>query len=780
MKSKRYIIASFLLVALRAAACGPGPFVLPDDCDLYRLMPYYAELREPADGRVEANCRAWMAAVPGVTQEAVRQAVYDFSLLDWQRVLRGDDRGNVFCRKLLLTRDVDAIRLLVWSKYYEQWSAAMRSPWYYGAGLDDGGLDIDRIARLAASHRGRYADRYVLLAMKCLYRSGRSEECVALWKEAAEVMRGSHLRDQAEGYYAACLNRMGRKKEAVEVYARLGDAASLQLLQDDKAAVFEQVMRSRPNSPFFPIALQRVLFVVENYSVDNRFTCYDLDKKQLQRLLKLATSAGSDPRVKNQAMWRYTAACLLDHEGRQREALKMLDGAETQDEFLSNAIRILGIYLHARLDAIDDGYEQRLFADLQWMDSRMQQEWDALDSTTRYRFAHFCGFGHNYDIYRTIYSYDALRRIVLSSGGLADRFAQAGRTTRAIQLANMAENRFFQISNNPAIELYRSGSQGKTVYYSWTRDDESTSYNGYGHSIVDTDTSLMEYYTVGEDLFNSHDFSNRLFVHIDRMDADVLEDYWKSMEAPLGGMAGWLNERGYTGTNYWCDIIGTHLLRELRFAEAAEWLAKVDPAYQQCLNTRDWMNYDPFSYEKELLKRFTMPFTHEVYVIGAANYKLNYARRMAKLERKAQEAANPDDRADALLTLSIALRNAFSERCWPLVAYGYTSYSGFEDDSKNYPTQWEGWYNYQTPFEDPYYLVGDMASSAVAPYAVRAEQRAAEWRKEAFATYRDRDRIAQAYRRTSQFAYLMHHYADTPTGQEVARRCDEWKDYIKQ
>lgn len=106
MKSKRYIIASFLLVALRAAACGPGPFVLPDDCDLYRLMPYYAELREPADGRVEANCRAWMAAVPGVSEEAVRQAVYDFSLLDWQRVLRGDDRGNAFCRKLLLTREL--------------------------------------------------------------------------------------------------------------------------------------------------------------------------------------------------------------------------------------------------------------------------------------------------------------------------------------------------------------------------------------------------------------------------------------------------------------------------------------------------------------------------------------------------------------------------------------------------------------------------------------------------------------------------------------------------
>lgn len=779
MKSKRYIIASFLLVALRAAACGPGPFVLPDDCDLYRLMPYYAELREPADGRVEANCRAWMAAVPGVSEEAVRQAVYDFSLLDWQRVLRGDDRGNAFCRKLLLTRDVDAIRLLVWSKYYEQWSAAMRSPWYYGAGLDDGGLDIDRIARLAASHRGRYADRYVLLAMKCLYRSGRSEECVALWKEAAEVMRGSHLRDQAEGYYAACLNRMGRKKEAVEVYARLGDAASLQLLQDDKAAVFEQVMRSRPNSPFFPIALQRVLFVVENYSVDNRFTCYDLDKKQLQRLLKLATSAGSDPRVKNQAMWRYAAACLFDHEGRRSEALSQLDGLTAEDDFLDASIRILRIYLHARLDAIDDGYEQRLFADLQWMDNLMQQEWVALDSVERYRLAHSNGFGYNFDIYRTLYSYDALRRIVLSSGGLADRFVKAGRTVRAIQLANMADNRFFQITDNQTIKFARS--RRASLYAGNVRDDENRTYNGYGFSVYDTDTTHMdEYWTLMEDMFNSHDFSNSLFVHIDRMGADVLADYWNNVETRRDGMDRWLNERGYIDSNYWRDIVGTHLLREVRFEEADRWLAKVSPAYQLCLNTRVWMNYNPFSYEKELLKRFTMPFTHEVYVIGAANYKLNYARRMAKLERKSQEAASPDDRADALLTLSIGLRNAFSERCWPLVAYGYTSYGGFVDDTKYYPFErWDG-SQCLSPFEDQYCLAGDMASSAVAPWAVRAERRAAEWRKEAFATYRDRDRIAQAYRRTSQFAYLMHHYADTPTGQEVARRCDEWKDYIKQ
>ncbi len=766
MRLKRFIAASALLFcALRAVACGPGPFILPDDCDLYRILPYYAELREPDYGRIEANCRAWMKAVPGVSEEAVRQAIYDFSLAEWQQVQKGDDCSNAFCRKLIETKDTDAVRLLVWSKYYEQWSEQMRSPWYYGCGMDDGGLDIDSITNTASTYKGRYADRYLLLAVKCLYRSGRNEDCEALWKKRHGVMKDSHLHEQAEGYLAACLYRMGRTKEAIDIYARVGDAASLQLIQDDKVAVFEQVMRSHPNSPFFPIALQRVLFVIENYTVDDRFIAYNLDDRQLRRLLTLATRAGRDPRVKNQAMWRYTAACLLDHMGRKREALNRLSGVMAKDEFLDASIRLLRIYLHSQLDRINDRYEQQLFADLQWIDSRMQDEWAALDSAERYRLSHFDGFGYNWDVYRTIYSYDILRRIVLCGGGLTDRFIRAGRTTRAIQLANMADNRFFQISKNVVIDVYRSGNG--TLYYSWNRGDEFNDYKGWGFDILDVDSTHLESYTSCERSFNSHDFSNRLFARVDRMSADILAKYWANVEEHPNYIDSWLNERGYIATNYWCDIIGTHLLREMRFEEAYRWFTQVDPKYQQCLNTEPWMYYDPFSFKKDTLK-------------CNDNYKVLCAKRMMELERQASEADCPNDRADAMLSLSIALRNAFSERSWPLIAYGYSSFIGFRDDSKDYPTHWDDWTNYQTPYEDPFYLPGDMASSAVASYALKAEKRAVELRKKAFGTYSDPERKARALRRVDEFTYLMHHYADTPTGQDVARHCDKWKDYLIQ
>ena len=768
MRLKRFIAVSTLLLlcALRAVACGPCPIVLPADYDLYRLLPYYAELKEPADGRMQTNCRLWMEAVPGTKYDEVRQAIYEFNLADWQRVERGEDCGNAFCRKLIANKDNDAVRLLVWSKYYEQWSEQMRSPWYYGCGMDDGGLDIDKIVAVASQAKGRYADRYLLLAMKCLYRSGRNEDCEALWKKRQSVLKKGFLRDQAEGYLAACLNRMGRKQEAVDIYSRLGDAASLQLIQDDKVAVFEQVMRYRPNSPFFPMALQRVLFVVENYTVDNRFSSYTLDSLQLRRLLDVASRAGKDPRVKNQPMWRYAAACLLDHMGRQREALAMVEGLTSTDDFLNASIRTLRIYLHSCLDAIDARYEQRLFADLQWLDSRMKVEWEGLDSTSRYIMLHI---GDYDNCFRTVYANDALRRIVLRKGGLADRFAAAGRTNRALQLANMADNRFFQLTGNSVLKAFRTPGP-LSVEYDWI-DDETRSYDGYGPTVV---RAVLRTKLDFSDItwlpwnfryqfypgYNMHDFSNRLFLRVDLMNADKLAGYWQQVLKPSDKMGQWLNERGYVEKDYWYDIIGTHLLRELRYEEAYRWLAKVSPQYQQCLNTDEYMRFDPFEYG-------------EVETGRVDNYKVNSAKRLADLQRQSREAASPDDRADALLTLSIALSNmfnlneSFTGRCWPLVSYGFDYFDG----------QLSDWYGDEDPRDNRYLQPYMAADDAVMPYARQAKKEAQRLRKEAFRTYADPERKAQALRRVYEYTYLMQHLANTPTGQDIARHCDKWKDY---
>lgn len=780
------LCALFLMASLRAAACGPGPLVAPDDFDLYRILPYYAELQEPDDGRREANCLAWQRAVGGkVPLEAIRQALYDLSLRDWLRVQHGDACGNAFCKKLIATRDSAAVQLLVWSKYYEVWSEQMRSPWYYGCGLDDCSFNLDsvldgckrRIAQPSALSPHAYPDRYLLLAMKCLFRSGRNAECISLWQQYRPLVKSSHLRSQAEGYLAACLLREGRRQEALNLYSRLGDAASLFLLLDDRVEVFERLLRHQPNSPFFPIALQRVLFVAENYVTGNQMTQFQLDSLQLRRLAVVARRAASDPRVHNHALWRYFAACLYDHFGDHRQALLLLQNLGSKDDFLNTSIRILRLHLHARLDSISDAYEQRLLHELKWLDARMQREWASADDETRFRLSHIDGFGYNYTVFRTLYSYDALRRIILSEGGLYDRFRLAGRTVRALQLANMADNRFLQITANPIVALCRGGESEQKLYC--TDLEEAPTYNAFysWFPVYLTDTTglsnsfflRIEHYNPlrdfdGEDnrrgnYFNAHDFSNILFIRVDRLKADTLAAYWRRVEKPRDAMDRWLNVRGYTDADYWCDIIGTHCLREMRFAEAYDWLRQVGDNYGDRLNTTPWMQYDPLEYDAVAIRP-----------ADRRGYKLRFAMAMGHQETYMKEKTDPNDRADAMLQLSIGLRNAFGYRAWPLVAYGYSGFYIWEEERPYY----------NDPLHDgSYYSPYMLADDAAAPCADAAEKRAADLRRQAFATYNDPERKALALRRVCEFTYLMHHYADTPTGQDIARHCDRWKDYRK-
>ncbi len=757
MRLKSFITVSFLLLAMRAVACGPGPLVTPDDCDIYRLMPYYAELKEPDYGRRDANCQAWLKTVGGkVPVAAIRSAIYDLNLRDWLRVQQGDDRGNAFCRHLLAVGDSDAIRLLVWSKYYEQWSEEMRSPWYYGCGMDDCSFDIDSVISASTHYletkKQKYVDRYLLLAMKCLYRSGRNDECVALWNKYRNVMRNSHLREQTEGYLAACLNRIGRKREAIDIYSRLGDATSLFLLVDDRVEVFERVLRNKPNSPFFPIALQRVLFVVENYVTSNEMTRFALDSLQLRRLAAIAVRAGSDNRIADKAMWRYAAACLYDHLGEPRRALPLVEKLSSGDDFLNTSIHVLRMRLHAETDPIDDAFERRLMSELRWLDARMQHEWAAADSATRFRLSHIDGFGYNYEVFRTIYANDALRRIVLASDGLYDRFRRAGRTIRALQLANMADNRFLQVSANPIVAVFRMGADGQKLYHASV--DSVPTYNYDWFPIMLTDSVDNGCYGQ-EERFNAHDYSNVLFIYADRLGADALAAYFQRVEKPVDDMDRWLNERSYTDADYWCDIVGTHMLREMRFDEAYDWLRRVDEKYVDRLNTSVWMLYDPMEYDEVALAP-----------ADRAGYKLRFAMVMGHQEAYMTEKPDPNDRADAMLQLSIGLRNAFSYRAWPLVSYGGGYFYVWDEDLAYYDHPLHYYYR-------PYML----ADVAAAPYAEPAEHRASELRKKAFATYTDPERKARALRRVYEYTYLMQHYADTPTGQDIARRCDRWKDY---
>ena len=240
-------------------------------------------------------------------------------------------------------------------------------------------------------------------------------ECVRLWEKQGNLLTQSPLRNEMENYVAGSYLRLGQREKAMEIYTRLGDIPSLvYVLQRDKAMeiytrqgdipslvyvlrnaerVCEQIYDQNPNNAYFPSTLQKFLYDLENYDLSAAYDQYELylDSAGRHRLLSLCSRAMADSRVKNKAMWHYTAAAIHDHYNRPHQALRCLEGAEKgcQDTFLCRSIRLFRCYLHARLDPVDDRYEQCLLGELRWIDTELQKEFAALDPNVRYGLQHF-------------------------------------------------------------------------------------------------------------------------------------------------------------------------------------------------------------------------------------------------------------------------------------------------------------------------------------------------------------------------------------------------------
>ena len=94
--------------------------------------------------------------------------------------------------------------------------------------------------------------------------------------------------------------------------------------------------------------------------------------------------------------------------------------------------------------------------------------------------------------------------------------------------------------------------------------------------------------------------------------------------------------------------------------EAEQWLALVPVSFTQQLNT--YMYRDPFS----LTDR---PYGPVVY---AADFKYEFAREMASLERSIASTTDPDRKALLLLKFATGMKSSITQ-CWALTFYGKTS-----------------------------------------------------------------------------------------------------------
>ena len=641
MKSLRYLCISLILLTItnEAIACW-GPWYTPKGYYMYRVynnlpdQTINIEKQNPNEGK---NCEEWQKLTSEtIPLEDIYQVVYKMDLESFEALYdnRGGSHENKFV-EWITKKDTAILDFLLLAKTNEYIRLKRNSRWYYPSMKIGARMTLEEIADSAISIKdSRLRDRYLLQGVRALFSLSKYERCIELWENEISHWSDENLmRQLIQPYIAGAEFHIKRSEKAVEYFAQLGDIQSMLFClgrSGEKLSIIdalEFVCEYAPNSGFIEETLQKYIREIE--PLGEFYWEDELEKTpELDKLYNLCLKMARCGRSNNPAMWYYTAAFLEDLYGNTGSASRLLSLAEKSksSDYIKESIKIFRIYLDAKLLPYDSYYENRLFGQLKWLDAKIQSNIDdkVRNETARGYMLFNCESYYYWN--------DMMRRILLAE--VCPRMIKSGKTTRALQLANMADNRLLNIVNRHEI-------------CDWMDDKVVHSYT----------MSSYRYSTN----FNPHDYSNSFFEMIDSLGVNEAIRYVKRVDKPQNEFDRFLNNCGYIGSDYLNDIVGTQCLRHMRYQEALEYLGKVSESYKTHHNV--YMEYDPFSAEPKAIKM-------------KSDFRYDFAMKMHSLEQAINLTSEPNRKALLMVKYAIGIRNSF-DWCWGLTQYYRgTSYWG--------------------------------------------------------------------------------------------------------
>ena len=634
MKSLKYLIISLVAVCFagEAYACW-APSYFPSAYYMYRVNN---EQVETDDGYwyplSERNCKEWQFLTStSIPLDDIYQVVYAMTLNQLEKICDSrQTNGNRFI-EWIIQKDTSILDFLLLAKNNEYIRSKRNSRWYYPSMRIGARMTIEEVVERSLSATDpRLRDRYLLQAVRALFSLGRYEECIDLWEsEVALLPKENLMRQLIHPYIAGAEFRVHNTDQAIVYFAQLGDIESMRFCAKraekelSLVEAVELVCEYAPNSKSIEEALQTYVRGIEPLG---EFYCrgqYEEEIKVSSKLYALCLKMAKDQRCDNPAMWYYTAAFLSDLQGDSNRASHLIGLAEKckTTDFMDESIKVFRMYIDAKTLVYDSSYESKLFSQLKWLDSKVV---NCIDDEVRSETAR----GYKLLICWSYYYWnDMMRRILLAE--VCPRMIAAGKTTRALQLANMADNRLLGIVNKREICEWVDSLREERVVAECTMSDYR--------------------YSEG---FNQYDYSNSFFEMVDSLGVNTAIKYVQNVRKPVSEFDVYLNARGYTESDYLNDIVGTQCLRNMRYKEAIEYLGAVSVAYNKHLNV--YMSYDPFRI-REPIKLKT-------------EFRYDFACKMYSLEQKIDLTSDPSRKAHLLIEYAIGLRNSF-DLCWGLTQY---------------------------------------------------------------------------------------------------------------
>lgn len=695
MKYKLFLVFNLLLLLPVLTLACPWFRFSPRDYRMFRA-PEYASPRNVNYGynyEAEANCRLWREQIADgskVSIEDIYNVVYKTTLSDLKALASGKSEMPDTSRfAAILLKDNEALDFLLLAKNCEELRQEMSSPWYYPAPDDREHLSLEKIVQKAKDYTGRrFKSRYVLQAERALLSLHRYDDCINYWNEVSDDLPDDVLYRMAMRYVAGAFFNIGDALKARELYALSGDV--------DNLSIYE-IYEFNPDSPSLRRDIARVIESAEREREENGLTDSDAREpytnyvdytgkgkvsittaEDLAEWRLFCRKAASGGRVSDPAFWYYAAAYiehLLDDNAAASRTLAKAENKEGSRD-VKESIRVFRIYLDSMLIPFSKEYVPKMVENLRWLDKKIVSDTAAFVKNDYIKW--------EIETNRSVnYWNDMMRKIVLT--GIVPKLLDNGAVPYGFIFADIADTRLLSLL-------------GKDSEYEW---------------------------------------SSATFKLLDSVDVNYLIRYVELQERPRTASDIFLVSRCTKDVAYLCDIIGTRLLREMRYGEAEKWLSKVPASFSFKLNTYgSCMFRDPFSLT---LKRAEY---------DGADFKYSFAKEMASLEREIASTEDYDRKALMLLKMATGMKSSVTQ-CWGLTFYEKHWY---DIDPNSPPTDY---------------------SKAMDKILKRADELFAQAKKDA----RDPEVKACINLALGNQRTVMEHYELTSAAESIQGKCDTYYDY---
>ena len=487
--------------------------------------------------------------------------------------------------------------------------------WYYPTkdDLDKAKANLNEVITAAKSYKGtKYADRYILLAMRALFQSGQFDEVIKYYSESlSRIPATSDCLLLIDDLYAGALLRTGKKDEAIEIYAKINDNVSLSWCVAGKYEhkTLMDTYNKNHNSKAIPWIM--IQFIDNIYYELGRNEFYDKDdslhnlavKREAANFVAEANRIADSKATDNPALWKSAAAYCNYRLGNHQDAKKQIDAAMSMagSASVKENARMTRLLIYAADPNYNPAYANFMLAELKWLKSKVKADVE------------------NYiENYETIHNAIADKQLKAAVGGL--------------HLAIC-----------------------KSDPYMYAND------NGLG-------------WFMSIDNPGKQDYSSRYFASLCELTAAETEDFYNKF-ATRDELSKWLWGQIVHDQDYFNDLIGTKYLAEGNYQKAIPFLQKVPYTFLDSQAIAKYMIYRTYEIPKWTrlqlegcdINTWFSEEDSDLPPLGS-NPKLDFCNDMVSLMAQASKPQNAYDIATLLYQASN------KGDCWYLAYYYHSEY----------------------------------------------------------------------------------------------------------